>query len=197
MEHDIQFRKSCLNGKRPWTHNFPTKRETVHPIHVVCIANIYSLNSVWSHIFLFDILLGRRPSEFTAILMFKFWREATAALVPGFLCQSGRRRPENVSILSSLLSRELSHEQPFLLLIYYLARPTKTAMLRRLAAGNVVYPCLFIKFCLCLLLLPRVMTSLQNEILANQHFQSTFSICRKALKLRCNSWALLTTLETI
>ena len=35
--------------------------------------------------------------------MFYFWRGATAALVPGFLCQSGRRRPENVSILSSLL----------------------------------------------------------------------------------------------
>ena len=34
--------------------------------------------------------------------MFYFWRGATAALVPGFLCQSGRRRPENVSILSSL-----------------------------------------------------------------------------------------------
>ena len=40
---------------------------------------------------------------------FDFWREATAASVPGFLCQSGRRRPENVSILSSLLmtGREL------------------------------------------------------------------------------------------
>ena len=36
--------------------------------------------------------------------MFYFWREATAALVPGFLYQSGRRRPENVSILSSLVS---------------------------------------------------------------------------------------------
>ena len=36
--------------------------------------------------------------------MFYFRRGATAALVPGFLCQSGRRRPENVSILSSLLS---------------------------------------------------------------------------------------------
>ena len=36
--------------------------------------------------------------------MFDLWREATAASVPGFLCQSGRRRPENVSILSSLLS---------------------------------------------------------------------------------------------
>ena len=35
--------------------------------------------------------------------MFYIWREATAALVPGFLCQSGRRRPENVSILSSLM----------------------------------------------------------------------------------------------
>ena len=58
---------------------------------------------MWSHIFLFGILLRRRPSEFTAILMFEFWREATAASVPGFLCQSGRRRPENVSILSSLL----------------------------------------------------------------------------------------------
>ena len=32
-----------------------------------------------------------------------FWRGATAALVLGFLCQSGRRRPENVSILSSLV----------------------------------------------------------------------------------------------
>ena len=36
--------------------------------------------------------------------MFYFWREATAALVPGFLCQSSRRRPENVSILSSLVT---------------------------------------------------------------------------------------------
>ena len=36
--------------------------------------------------------------------MFYFWREATAALVPGSLCQSGRRRPENVSILSSLVT---------------------------------------------------------------------------------------------
>ena len=35
--------------------------------------------------------------------MFYFRRGATAVLVPGFLCQSGRRRPENVSILSSLL----------------------------------------------------------------------------------------------
>ena len=26
--------------------------------------------------------------------MFYFWRESTAALVPGFLCQSGRRRPK-------------------------------------------------------------------------------------------------------
>ena len=58
---------------------------------------------MWSHIFLFGILLRRRPSEFTAILMFEFWRQATAASVPGFVCQSGRRRPENVSILSSLV----------------------------------------------------------------------------------------------
>ena len=58
---------------------------------------------MWSHIFLSGILLRRRPSEFTAILMFEFWREATAASVPGSLCQSGRRRPENVSILSPLL----------------------------------------------------------------------------------------------
>ena len=35
--------------------------------------------------------------------MFYFWRGATAALVPGFLCQSGRRRLENVFILSSLV----------------------------------------------------------------------------------------------
>ena len=36
-------------------------------------------------------------------LMFEFWREATATSVPGLLWQSGRRRPENVSILSSLI----------------------------------------------------------------------------------------------
>ena len=35
--------------------------------------------------------------------MFEFWREATATSVPGLLCQFGRRRAENVSILSSLL----------------------------------------------------------------------------------------------
>ena len=58
---------------------------------------------MWSHIFLFGSLPRRRPPEFTAILMFEFWREATAASVPGLLCQSGRHRPENVSILSSLL----------------------------------------------------------------------------------------------
>ena len=58
---------------------------------------------MWSHIFLFGSLPRRRPPEFTAILMFEFWREATATSVPGLLCQSGRRRPENVSILSSLL----------------------------------------------------------------------------------------------
>ena len=39
--------------------------------------------------------------------MFEFWREATATSVPGLLCQSGRRRPENVSILSSLPSKQL------------------------------------------------------------------------------------------
>ena len=37
--------------------------------------------------------------------MFDFWREATTASVPGFLRQSGRRRPERVSVLSSLLLR--------------------------------------------------------------------------------------------
>ena len=58
---------------------------------------------MWSHFFLFGSLPRRRPPEFTAILMFEFWREATATSVPGLLCQSGRRRPENVSILSSLL----------------------------------------------------------------------------------------------
>ena len=42
--------------------------------------------------------------------MFYFWREATAALVPGFLCQSGRRRPENVSILSSLMDPRPRHQ---------------------------------------------------------------------------------------
>ena len=47
--------------------------------------------------------------------MFYFWRGATAALVPGFLCQSGRRRPENVSILSSLLPALNSIKTMFLI----------------------------------------------------------------------------------
>ena len=72
---------------------------------------------MWSHIFLFGILLRRRPSEFTAILMFEFWREATAASVPGFLCQSGRRRPENVSILSSLMHDKLANQGPLMLVL--------------------------------------------------------------------------------
>ena len=42
--------------------------------------------------------------------MFYFWRGATAALVLGFLCQSGRHRPENVSILSSLISKKKTIE---------------------------------------------------------------------------------------
>ena len=58
---------------------------------------------MWSHILLFGSQPRRRPPEFTAILMFEFWREATAAPVPALLCQSGRRRPENVSLLSSLM----------------------------------------------------------------------------------------------
>ena len=33
------------------THDFPTKRETLHPIHVVCTANINSLNSLCEAIF--------------------------------------------------------------------------------------------------------------------------------------------------
>ena len=45
--------------------------------------------------------------------MFYFWRGATAALVPGFLCQSGRRRPENVSILSSLVLHETIRKGDF------------------------------------------------------------------------------------
>ena len=57
-----------------------------------------------SHIFFFGSLPRHRPPEFTKILMFEFWREATATSVPGLLCQSGCRRPENVSILSSLVS---------------------------------------------------------------------------------------------
>ena len=43
---------------------------------------------MWSHIFLFGSLPKRHP-------VFEFGREATAASVPGFLCQSGRSRPEN------------------------------------------------------------------------------------------------------
>ena len=34
-----------------WTHNFPTKRETLHLIHAVCIANVHSLNSLCEAIF--------------------------------------------------------------------------------------------------------------------------------------------------
>ena len=63
---------------------------------------------MWSHIFVFGSLLRRRPPEFTAILMFEFWREATATSVRGLICQSGRRRPENVSILSSLMQMAVS-----------------------------------------------------------------------------------------
>ena len=58
---------------------------------------------MWGHSFLFGSHPRRRPPEFTAILIFEFWREATASSVPGLLCQSGRRHPENVSIVSSLL----------------------------------------------------------------------------------------------
>ena len=46
---------------------------------------------MWSHIFLFGSLPRRRPPEFTAILMFEFWREATATSVPGLLYQSDSR----------------------------------------------------------------------------------------------------------
>ena len=60
---------------------------------------------MWSLIFLFGSLPRRRPpDEFTEILMFEFWREATAPSAPGLLYQSGRCRPENVFILSSLIS---------------------------------------------------------------------------------------------
>ena len=61
---------------------------------------------VRSHIFLFGSLPRRRPPELTALLTFEFWREATATSVPGLLWQSGRRLRENVSILSSLFSRD-------------------------------------------------------------------------------------------
>ena len=48
---------------------------------------------MWSHIFLFGSLPRRRPPEFTVILMFEFWREATAVSVPGLLRQSGSPSP--------------------------------------------------------------------------------------------------------
>ena len=69
-----------------------------------------------SHIFLFGSLPRRPPPELTAILTFEFWREATATSVPGLLWQSGRRRHENVSILSSLFFpwRENEYEVPIL-----------------------------------------------------------------------------------
>ena len=52
-------------------------------------------------------LLRRRPSEFTAILIFEFWWYATAASVLGFslpVRSPSGFPPENVSILSSLMS---------------------------------------------------------------------------------------------
>lgn len=49
---------------------------------------INSLNFLCEAIFPSSIgsLLWRRPSEFNAIVIIEFWREATAASVPGFLC---------------------------------------------------------------------------------------------------------------
>ena len=85
---------------------------------------------MWSHIFLFGSLRRCRPPEFTAILMFEFWREATATSVPALLCQSGHRRPKNVSILSSLVTpgRQREHAQHVSSLkIYFRSRLTTVA----------------------------------------------------------------------
>ena len=66
---------------------------------------INSLNFLCEAIFSSSVVFqDGRPPEFTVILMFEFWREATATSVPGLLCQSGRLRPESVSILSSLMT---------------------------------------------------------------------------------------------
>ena len=61
---------------------------------------------MWGHIFLFGSVLRWRPSEFTAIFMLEFWREATAAVVPGLLCQCGRRRPETAPYYLKLQLRQ-------------------------------------------------------------------------------------------
>ena len=62
--------------------------------------------------------------------MFEFWREATATSVPALLCQSGHRRPKNVSILSSLVTpgRQREHAQHVSSLkIYFRSRLTTVA----------------------------------------------------------------------
>ena len=74
-------------------------------MHVVCIANIYSLNSLCEAIFSSSVFLQLKapPLGVHCDLNVQFLTGTDAASVPGFLCLSGRCRPENVSILSSLM----------------------------------------------------------------------------------------------
>ena len=94
-----------------------------------------------SHIFLFGSLPTRRPLEFTAILMFEFWREATATSFPGLLCQSCGRRPENVSILISLLKLPHTNTEWGLLVSWseYVKQETQTNQTTRALFGTVVF----------------------------------------------------------
>ena len=57
--------RNCPEENRDfWTHNFPTKRETLHPMHVVCIANIHSLNSLCEAIFSSSVFFQSKAPSF-------------------------------------------------------------------------------------------------------------------------------------
>lgn len=65
--------------------------------------------------------------------MFEFWREATAAVVPGLLCQCGRRRPETAPY-----SLKLQLRQTFFLILQkvILSCPLQEIILNQVTAVN-------------------------------------------------------------
>ena len=75
-------------------------------MHVVCIANIYSLNSLCEAIFSSSVFFQLKAPSFGVHcdLNVRFLTGSDSCLSSGFHCLSGRRRPENVSILSSLVN---------------------------------------------------------------------------------------------
>ena len=57
--------RNCPEENRDFsTPNFPTKRETLHPIHVFCIANIYSLDSLCEAIFSSSVFFSLKAPSF-------------------------------------------------------------------------------------------------------------------------------------